>query len=444
MLIILTTHPIQYQVPLWQALADDGRVPFEVWYLTDHAVKPTLDREFGKAFAWDLGRGTLEGYSHRFLKVNKDWTLHPTVFRGVLLEEDLRPLFEKAGATVLWVQGWQKLAYWQAVSQAKQVGMQVWLRGESNDLAPTPWWKWQVKRVWLGLLFRKVDRFLCIGSANRRLYRKLGVPEAKLGSAPYFVDNERFARQAEALRPMRQAIRAEWGIPENAFCVLFCGKFIPKKRPMDLVKAVNQLNQAGGLKGDRPIHILFVGSGELGPDLRKSVHVVYDADAASAIPLVPSLAQGAPGSVTPSQSLRGGSLPDAPSLRCRASSDTPSSGIPPSSASFAGFLNQTEISRAYVAADCLVLPSDHGETWGLVVNEAMASGLPCVASDACGSAEDLVSAVDTKLVYSLGGINSMAAAIHHLIDKKIDPEVINKTIAGYNFNACIYTVTAIY
>jgi glycosyltransferase involved in cell wall biosynthesis len=42
-----------------------------------------------------------------------------------------------------------------------------------------------------------------------------------------------------------------------------------------------------------------------------------------------------------------------------------------------------------VAADCLVLPSDHGETWGLVVNEALASGLPCIVSDACGCAEDL-------------------------------------------------------
>jgi glycosyltransferase involved in cell wall biosynthesis len=412
MLIILTTHPIQYQVPLWQAMAADGRVPFEVWYLTDHAVKPTLDREFGKAFAWDLGRGTLEGYPHRMLKVNRDWTLQPTVFRGVRLEEDLRPRFTQVGATVLWVQGWQKLAYWQAVSQAKQAGMEVWLRGESNDLAPTAWWKWQVKRVWLGLLFRKVDRFLCIGSANRRLYLKLGVPEAKLGSAPYFVDNERFARQADSLRPMRQAIRADWAIPDNAFCVLFCGKFISKKRPMDLVKAVNHLNQAGGVKGDRPVHIIFVGSGELGAELRKSVHIVYDADAASGT---------------------------APS-----SNKPPAAPRPPSAASFAGFLNQTEISRAYVAADCLVLPSDHGETWGLVVNEAMASGLPCIASDACGSAEDLVKAVDSRLIFSLGDINSMAAAIRHVKEKGIKSEAINETVDGYTFNACIDTVTAIY
>ena len=37
-----------------------------------------------------------------------------------------------------------------------------------------------------------------------------------------------------------------------------------------------------------------------------------------------------------------------------------------------------------------MLPSDTGETWGLVVNEAMASGLPCIVSAACGCAEDLI------------------------------------------------------
>ena len=54
MLAILTTHPIQYQVPLWQLLAEDGRVPFEVWYLSSHAVEQSYDREFSSNFAWDI------------------------------------------------------------------------------------------------------------------------------------------------------------------------------------------------------------------------------------------------------------------------------------------------------------------------------------------------------------------------------------------------------
>ena len=69
MLAILTTHPIQYQVPIWQALAKDGRVPFEVWYLTDFGTKPSLDREFGKAFSWDID--TLSGYPHRFMETEE-------------------------------------------------------------------------------------------------------------------------------------------------------------------------------------------------------------------------------------------------------------------------------------------------------------------------------------------------------------------------------------
>ena len=67
MLVVITTHPIQYQVPLWQALARDGRVPFEVWYLTHHAVGESMDRDFGKSFAWDID--LLAGYPHRRLPV---------------------------------------------------------------------------------------------------------------------------------------------------------------------------------------------------------------------------------------------------------------------------------------------------------------------------------------------------------------------------------------
>jgi glycosyltransferase involved in cell wall biosynthesis len=54
-----------------------------------------------------------------------------------------------------------------------------------------------------------------------------------------------------------------------------------------------------------------------------------------------------------------------------------------------GFLNQTEMPRAYAAADLLVMPS-RAETWGLVVNEAMNFSLPVVVSDRVGCGPDLV------------------------------------------------------
>jgi glycosyltransferase involved in cell wall biosynthesis len=367
MLAILTTHPIQYQVPLWQALAKDGRVPFEVWYLTAHGTKTSHDPEFGKVFAWDLK--TLEGYPHRFLNVAP--RARPGSFFDCRLTEKLRNRLVSAGVRALWIQGWQVAAYWQAVWEAQAAGTEVWLRAESNDLAPSLWWKKPIKQLVLRQLFKRVDRFLYIGSANRRLYEKFGVRSDQLYSAPYAVDNERFAKQAAKLRGQRTEIRRQWGIPEEAFCVLFCGKFIPKKRPLDLIKAAQLLLAS---HPELNLHLLFVGSGELGAELRANCNVVFDQETSRS--MLPARLE-----------------------------------IP--SASFTGFLNQTEISRAYVAANVLVLPSDYGETWGLVVNEAMASGLLTVVSDRCGCAED-IAMTDRNRVYPCGDIAELAEDVRSI------------------------------
>jgi glycosyltransferase involved in cell wall biosynthesis len=56
----------------------------------------------------------------------------------------------------------------------------------------------------------------------------------------------------------------------------------------------------------------------------------------------------------------------------------------------------------------LVLPSDGGETWGLVVNEAMACGLPAIVSDAVGCAPDLVEDGKTGFTFPLGDCSALA------------------------------------
>jgi len=76
--------------------------------------------------------------------------------------------------------------------------------------------------------------------------------------------------------------------------------------------------------------------------------------------------------------------------------------------SFAGFLNQTEIPSAYAIADCLVLPSDCGETWGLVVNEAMACGIPAIVSDRVGCGPDLVEEGVTGFQFEFGNTQELA------------------------------------
>src|SRR6185503_72403 len=118
MLAIVTTHPIQYQTPIWRALAADGHVPFEVWYLTDFGVRPSRDRQFDKTFQWDID--LLSGYPHAFLKTAAGAT--PADFWRCRLAENLRARVANAGVKALWIQGWQVAGYWQAARQAKAAG----------------------------------------------------------------------------------------------------------------------------------------------------------------------------------------------------------------------------------------------------------------------------------------------------------------------------------
>jgi len=349
MMAIVTSHPIQYQAPLWRELALAG-IKFEVWFLTPHAVAPSYDRDFGRTFAWDLD--LLEGYPHRFLPVEENWRIDR--FNGIRLRSRWKDEFSARGITHVWVEGWRFLELWFAVLAAHSSGVHVWMRGESHNLVPEPAMHRAWKRPLLAWLFRRVERFLCIGSANRRFYLGYGISPERLSLAPYCVDNARFAKAASELSARRPELRARWGIEPEAYVVLFCGKLIAKKRPLDLVGAARLLPSVGG----RPVHLLFAGDGELGRAVKEAL--------------------GAPGS---------------------------------SPGTVTGFLNQSEIHGAFAAADCLVLPSDQSETWGLVVNEALASGLPVVVSDRCGCAEDLAAPLGPDNRYRFGDIAGLAHAI---------------------------------
>jgi glycosyltransferase involved in cell wall biosynthesis len=376
-LVILTTHPIQYQAPLWQALARDGRVPFEVWFLSDHGAVPSYDREFDRTFAWDLD--LLQGYEYRFIGRGK----RPGDFWGVRLPPGFKAMLRAEDVSAIWLQGWQVFAYWQSVLIAKQLRIDVWMRGETNNFRRISKIKNVFKRLVLGSLFRGVDLFFYIGSANKRFYESYGVASEKLRPAPYCVDNARFRAEAEQNRGRRRLLRENFNIPEKGVCVFFFLKLIDKTRPLDVVEGCRRFSAATGVA----THTLFVGSGHLESQVR---------DACKQF-------EGEGGSVT-----------------------------------FAGFLNQSEIAEAYSAADCMVLPSDAGETWGLVVNEALASGLPCIASDMCGCASDLIAPADPKLVFPKGDTEALAQSLRHL--SKLDRQSVLWPVEAHDFKHTIDSV----
>ncbi len=346
-LLIATTHPIQYQAPLFRALASCPELDLEVLFLTlpDAAQQ---GEGFGVAFDWDVP--LLEGYRWRLAASTRGAGLGRG-FRGLRLRHPGRELLggDRAPDAVL-ITGWQVEGLLQLFLASRRLHLPILLRGDSGDL---PRRRWPV-RLLHRFLVSNTAACLPVGAANTRFYQANGSREDRRFACPHFVDNAFFIAQVAAQRPRRGELRARWGIPAEAFCFLFAGKLQEKKHPLDLLEALRRL------VADRAapaLHLLVVGSGELERDCRQMAERW---------------------------------------------------GLP---VSFSGFLNQGEMAVAYGACDALVLPSDRGETWGLVVNEAMACGLPAIVSDQVGCAEDLVIPGLSGAVFPCRDVEALAGAL---------------------------------
>ena len=330
----VTSHPIQYQVPVFRHLAAREDLDFQVLFamLPDAAAQGA---GFGVEFEWDLP--LLEGYEYAVLN-NVSANPGVTHFRGCDtpgIQEEL----QKREIDVVVVNGWVVKTCLQTLKACRRLKIPCVVRGEANNLRPRAWWKRFLQRQ----LVRRFSAYLPIGSASRDFYRGYGIADETMFFARYCVENDRFERAAKEFVGREQEIRARWGIPEDSLCFLYCGKFETKKHPVELLQAVRHAVQQGA-----KLHLLMVGDG----DLRGECEVIQK------------------------------------------QFDLP--------VTFAEFLNQSEIVQAYVSADALVLPSDHGETWGLVANEGMVCGLPAIVSDQVGCASDLIVENETGWVFPFG------------------------------------------
>ncbi len=258
---------------------------------------------------------------------------------------NIKTMLQKFKPHLILVTGWQSKMLVQAVLAAKRLNLPVIARGESNSLKKRVLWKKTIHRIWL----HQFNAFLTIGKTNKKYYQLFGIKNDKLFDCPYFVDNEYFSRQTKSRRREMTSQRRIWSIPEDAICFLFVGKLVAKKRLMDFVNAILRSSNV-----HNSIHGLVVGTGQALEEIKFFAKQ-------NQLPI-----------------------------------------------SFAGFLNQSEMPSAYSVADCLVLPSDEGETWGLVVNEAMACGVPAIVSDKVGCAADLVKPGITGDVFSCGNVDALS------------------------------------
>jgi glycosyltransferase involved in cell wall biosynthesis len=263
----------------------------------------------------------------------------------------LRHAIRDAKPDAVLITGWNEPGLLATYPLLRLMGVPVILRGESNALRPRS----TMTKLLHRMLLRFMSGIVVIGKANRQFYLNNGVSAERLFAGAYFVESERMVKMAEAHAGDRAGLRAANGFGHEDFVFSFVGKHVPFKRPMLLVEAAALARQRG-----LPVKLLFAGSGELMDALKRRANEL---------------------------------------------------GVP---VHFTGFLNQTEMWKAYVPADAFVLPSTNGETWGLVTNEAMLFGLPVIVSDQVGSGPDLVIEGETGYVFS-GEAEGLAAALEKLL-----------------------------
>lgn len=219
------------------------------------------------------------------------------------------------------------------------------------DDAPREWWKEAYKRH----LLQGCGAALVGGTAQAEYLTGLGVPRAGIHLGYDVVDNNYFASSAAAVR--RDAIRerAHLGLPERYFFA--CTRFIGRKNVDGLLLAYAMYRRRAG---SRPWDLVIAGSGE---------------------------AKAAYEQLVRAKSIDGVTWP--------------------------GFVQYPDLPAYYGLASAFIHAA-HTEAWGLVVNEALASGLPVLVSRTVGAARELIEEGRNGLTFDPANTEDLADKMRHL------------------------------
>ena len=353
-LAVVITHPIQHFVPLFARLAQAPAVELKVFYCCDWGVREYSDPGFGKTFAWDIP--LLEGYNSEFLVIRR----RPKSLGFFEIDNPLvaERLADFAPAAV-WIHGYANRTSWRVLRWARKNSVAVLYFGDSELLSRRGRIAKSFKRVVVPHFFRQCDGFLTIGDNNEDYYRHYGVPDAKMYRGSFPIDVQRFRNAISSLSPDdRRRLRVDLGLSPEAVVVLFVGKLIGIKRPLDFVEAIARLRDT-----TPRIEGLIVGSGPLESQVRRRIQELDLGD------------------------------------RIRMS----------------GFVNQSEMPRVLWLGDILAMCSEK-DPHPLAVSEAMAVGNAIVASDrvGCVGPTDAARPGRNALIYRCADIDSLAARLRTL------------------------------
>jgi glycosyltransferase involved in cell wall biosynthesis len=368
---VVQTHPIQNMSPWFRYMASERR---DVTLTVLYASTPTPDQQgvgFGEPFRWDVGLS--DGYPHRVLAAPAAHRrFDADSFTGADVGSIDEALLSSRPDAVV-VPGWHSKFYLRAIAVCRRHGVPVLYRGDTNlGVAPNgirraPW------KIRTRAKLRLFDGYLSVGTASREYLLRFGVPEPLIFDSPHCIDNLAFGMAAEAVRAgTRNQIRQQLGAGAHDFLIVFAGKLVDRKRPLDVIEAAARLG--------RDVVVAMVGNG----------------------PLLESLQQAT------------------------ARLDVP--------VAWHGFANQTLMPHLLAAGDCVAVPSE-GESWGLIVNEALAAGTPCVVSSGVAAGRDLIEGRQSGATYQRGDIGGLAAALERVREQirtgSITPDTCRNAVSGF-------------
>lgn len=299
----------------------------EVLYAHRQTAEGQAAAGFTAPFDWDVP--LLDGYAHRFLP-NRSKRPGLSHFDGCDTPE-VGDIVGRGRFDAVVTLGWNRKSYLQAAAGARLAGVPLLVRVDSQLQTPRAAGKRLLKRAVYSCLLPWAAHYLSPGQRSDAYLRHYGVAADRIHRLAHMVDTERFANGAQAARASGAAdrLRARHGVARGDFVFLFAGKLIPLKQPLLLLEAYRRLTTL-----EPKTHLWIVGDGPLRAEL----------------------------------------------AALAASTER---------VSLLGFVNQAQLPEVYAASDCLVLPSSE-ETWGLVVNEAFACGVPAIVSEHAGCASDLI------------------------------------------------------
>jgi glycosyltransferase involved in cell wall biosynthesis len=246
----------------------------------------------------------------------------------LLINRGLWAALNRLSPQVIICGGYNYAASWEALLWAKRRGAEfvLWSESNNNDARAERAWVEFMKSYFL----RHCDRFVVPGKASLDYLRRLGSQEANIFTAPNAVDNRWFSVQAEYTRTHATEFRERMKLPTRY--ILFVGRLVPAKGVFDLLRAYAKLESV--LRSD--VGLVFAGDGISKDQLAEQAKRIH------------------------------------PGVTC-----------------FVGFAQREDLAGIYALAETLILPTQ-SDPWGLVVNEAMACGLPIVVSSVAGCSADLV------------------------------------------------------